>query len=247
MRKTICALAAAGLILAGGASVSADDLKLPGGAVLPLGKEVTVWQGQDSYLAPKVAEALKDPRIPEELAKKFVEIGLYQKGEEAQAKELAQAVADLLQASRVYQLRGVHGTTMYTGYVLSLPISLPVSEADRERVLKWIELYEKKSPEAAKKIDEMQGAHGEFSESFALGKKYAQILEKQHGVSKGGVSYDISSGYITPEVQGIVVPLFVYCIGTTKDKDLTVTFVFSDQASGQYFEPFLKKGVEGAK
>ncbi len=247
MKKAIFALAAAGLIMAGGASVSADDLKLPGGTVLPLGKEVTVWQGQDSYLAPKIAEALKDPRIPEDLAKKFVDVGLYQKGEEKEAKELAKATVDLMQASRVYQLRGVHGTTMYTGFVLSLPLTLPVSEADQARVLKWIDLYEKKAPEAAKKWDEEQGGHGELAEGFALGRKYAQLMEKQRGVSKGGVSYDISSGYITPKLQGIVVPLFVYCIGTTKDKDMTLTFVFSDQASGQYFEPFLKKGVEGAK
>lgn len=246
MKKLVCALAAAGLILTGGAA-RADDLHLPSGETLPLGKSVTVWQGSDSYFAPKVAEWLKDPKLTENLAKDFIQFGVYQESEKKEAETFAKGVVDVLQASRVYQLRGVKGTSMYTAYVFSLPMTLPLSSGDLVRWNQWWETHKAKWSDASGKVDSKNEGHGELAASVAEGLKWAKLMESDRGVSKGGVSYDLQKGYITPEYRGYVVPLFVYFIGTTKDGKMGMTFVFSDQASGKYFEPFLTKGVEEAK
>lgn len=246
MKKWVCALACAGMILTGGAA-QADDLHLPSGETLPLGKEVTVWQGSDSYFAPKVAELLKNPKLTEGLAKDFIQLGVYKDSEKKEAEIFAKGMVDVLQASRVYQLRGVKGTTMYTACVLSLPMTLPLSAEDLDRWNTWWETYKTKWPENAKKLGDTTPGHGELAASVAEGLKWAKLVEKDKGVSKGGVSYDIQRGYVTPEYKGYVMPLFIYFIGTTKDSHMGMTFVFADQASGKYFEPFLAKGVEEAK
>lgn len=247
MKRWICGLAAAGLVLAGGMGVSADDLRLPGGAVLPLGKDVTVWQGKDSYLAPKVNGLLKDPKFEEKISEGLIQSGAFTASEKEEADFLAKEIAKYLQNSQVYQLRGVEGTTMYTAYVFSMPITLPL---DAEELTQWnrvVKTVGDKVLKDPKALDDQLKAHGELSQSFAAAEKIAGDAKKKNGVSKGGLSYSESELYAEPYVEGIAVPLYVYGLGLTKGNTMTVTVVLSDQASGQYFGRYLKKGAEEAK
>lgn len=246
MKKMICALAAAGMILGGG-SAWADDLHLPDGTVLPLGKDVTVWQGKDSYFAPKVNEWLKDPKFEKAVTEGVMKSGAFTEAERPQADFLAKEIIKYLQASQVYQLRSVSGTTMYTAYVFSVPVSLPLSADELNEWNEVVKTVGDKIKADPQFVEKKLAGHGELSQSVELAKNLAKAVAQDKGVTKSGISYDTAEAFVDPEAQGIVIPLYVYSVGLTKDKSMSVTVVVTDQASGQYFQPYLKKGVEGAK
>lgn len=247
MKRWICGLAAAGLILAGGMGVSADDLRLPGGSVLPLGKDVTVWQGKDSYLAPKVQDFLKDPQFEQKIAEEIMKVGTFAPSEKREADFLAKEIVKYLQNSQVYQLRGAKGTTMYTAYAFSVPVTLPLRAeelSEWNRVAAAFVAHGAKDP---KPMEKELKEHGELGQSVNMVKTVLKAENQKKGVSKGGLSYDMSDVFITPEVQGVAFPLYVYGLGLTKGETMTVTVIFADQPSGQYFQRYLKKGAEEAK
>ncbi len=254
----------------GAATAQADDLTLPRGESIPLGARVAVWNGRDSYFAGKIDAWLADPALPKALADGFIEKGVYGKSERAEAEKLAGEVMQLIRDSRAYQLRSTVGNTMYTAYVFSLPIDLPLSEAETTRWQRWAETAARAGGLSEEELQKLSG-HGEIAQSLEVGMKAAMAAGTAEaakdtapgevtvsrfaasplraGVSKGGVSYKLNFVRVTTETFDYASPLWVGMLGTTKadGSDLTVTLLLADQASGRYFEPILTKAMEAAK
>ena len=245
MKKWMGAVLAAAL-LAGGLTAQADDLTLPAGEVLPLGSRVAVWRGEDSYFAPKLAELLSDPALVRAVAADYIDMGVYSRDEKAAAERMAETALDIIRQSRAYQLRSVSGNTMYTAYVLALPMELPLSEADQLRWNNWIRAYGEANGVSAEKLDHFK-AHGELSESMKLGLEAAKMTVKKEGTSPGGVTYQLARTQLTPEILGYAAPIWLCALNTQKGDHLTVTVVLADQASGRYFAPILEKAAEAAR
>lgn len=245
-KKWMGAVLAAAL-LAGG-TAGADDLTLPTGEVLPFGSRVAVWQGHDSYFAEKVDALLADPALVDAIAKDYVQAGVYGQNETAEARRMAEAVADILRESRAYQLRSTSGNTMYTAYVLSLPMKLPLTETDILRWNEWVKAFGEKngvSPEAREALSR----HGELSQSVALAVEMMKNAVRKNGTSAGGDAYQLAYTQMTPAAYDYAVPLWLCVLGMTKKdgNNLTVTVLLADQASGRYFAPLVEKAVEAAR
>ena len=129
---TAAAFLAAACMASAPAPVSADDLRLPSGEVLPLGDKVTVWRGSDSYFAGKLNGILEGDDFEQSMAQAVIDRGVYKESERAEAEQFAKETAELWRDSRVYQLRSVSGNTMYTAFVLSLPIDTAYWQAEAE-------------------------------------------------------------------------------------------------------------------
>ena len=132
---TAAAFLAAACMASAPAPVSADDLRLPSGEVLPLGDKVTVWRGSDSYFAGKLNGILEGDDFEQSMAQAVIDRGVYKESERAEAEQFAKETAELWRDSRVYQLRSVSGNTMYTAFVISLPLDVTYwqSEAETKR------------------------------------------------------------------------------------------------------------------
>lgn len=246
-KKWMGAVLAAAL-LAGG-TAGADDLTLPTGEVLPFGSRVAVWQGHDSYFAEKIdAVLVADPALVDAIAKNYIQMGVYGESEKADARRMAEAVADIFRESRTYQLRSTSGNTMYTAYVLSLPMKLPLTETDILRWNEWVKAFGEKngvSPEAREALSR----HGELSQSVALAVEMMKNAVRKNGTSAGGDAYQLAYTQMTPAAYDYAVPLWLCVLGTTKKdgNNLTVTVLLADQASGRYFAPLVEKAVEAAR
>lgn len=247
MKKKWMGAVLAAALLAGG-TAGADDLTLPTGEVLPFGSRVAVWQGHDSYFAEKVDALLADPALVDAIAKDYVQAGVYGQNETAEARRMAEAVADILRESRAYQLRSTSGNTMYTAYVLSLPMKLPLTETDILRWNEWVKAFGEKngvSPEAREALSR----HGELSQSVALAVEMMKNAVRKNGTSAGGDAYQLAYTQMTPAAYDYAVPLWLCVLGMTKKdgNNLTVTVLLADQASGRYFAPLVEKAVEAAR
>lgn len=247
MKKKWMGAVLAAALLAGG-TAGADDLTLPTGEVLPFGSRVAVWQGHDSYFADKVDALLADPSLVDAVAKDYVQAGVYGQNETAEARRMAETAVGILRESRAYQLRSTSGNTMYTAYVLSLPMKLPLTETDILRWNEWVKTFGEKngvSPEAREALSR----HGELSQSVALAVEMMDNAVRKSGTSAGGDAYQLAYTQMTLAAYDYAVPLWLCVIGTTKKdgNNLTVTVLLADQASGRYFAPLVEKAVEAAR
>ena len=215
MRIFYAALAAA-LILGGGAA-RADDLTLPTGEVLPLGRQVAVWQGKNSYFADMVEAVLSAPALPAAIAKDLLGKGIYGPGEVTQAADKAAAAAHLLRTSRAYQLRSITADTMYAAYVLSFPsVSLP---------------------KGAIPAQALNGAEPGLLEGGRAGRSRGGVTWWYRWV----YIEPVISGYALPLWFCTVET------AKGEGKESTVTILVTDQASGKHFTPLLEKALEEAR
>lgn len=247
MKKRWMGAVLAAALLAGGAA-GADDLTLPTGEVLPFGSRVAVWQGRDSYFADKIDAVLADPALVDAIAKDYIQMGVYGESEKADAERMAQAAADILRESRAYQLRSTAGNTMYTAYVLSLPMKLPLTETDLLRWNEWVRAFGEKNGVSPEELEALR-RHGELSQSAALAVEMMDNAVRKEGTSAGGDAYRLAYTQVTPVLYDYAVPLWLCVLGTTKAGgfNLTVTVLLADQASGRYFAPLVEKAAEAAK
>lgn len=245
-KKWMGAVLAAAL-LAGG-TAGADDLTLPTGEVLPFGSRVAVWQGRDSYFADKVDALLADPSLVDAVAKDYVQAGVYGQNETAEARRMAEAAVGILRESRAYQLRSTSGNTMYTAYVLSLPMKLPLTETDILRWNGWVQTLGEANGFSSEQLAALS-RHGEVVQSAALAVEMMDNAVRKNGTSAGGCAYQLAYTQMTPAAYDYAVPLWLCVLGTTKKEgnNLTVTVLLADQASGRYFTPLVEKAVEAAR
>ncbi len=231
MKKQIGAWALS-LALLTGVSASADDWVLPLGETLPLGKDVTVWNGHDGYLG-KVAETfLSDPEFLTGMTKGMKEADFFKDRDMKTAEAVAASATDIMQRSRFYQLRTMKDGVMHMAIALSIPCDVKLSEEQKELLEQNQEAF------LASGSKENQELLDEFKKWEATIKETATKSGRSHGIS-----YRRGKIVMTPEFEGLRVPLFLYWMNTESGEKKTISFVFANQTAGEIFEPILNAAV----
>lgn len=240
MKKTAAALAVMAALLVGNPSY-ADDLPLPGGHVLPLGRQVTVKRGEDSYFAKPVARMLSDPEIKKQLGKTFDSMDLFPVEPGKSSEELAEITWKLMQKGRFYQLK----TEKADAYHQALVVSVAIDREDWVKMNETQAILHKKDPEKYPPAETEKDFRKAFLNSLA--KENEEKKERKEIVLPNGDSCVIISLYIDSEQEGYRYPFYGFMVGTADDKKAGLTIIFTNQVTGRIMEPVLKKGMEGIR
>ncbi len=235
MKKRIGALALS-LALLAGVSASADDLVLPLGETLPLGKDVTVWNGHDGYLGKVVEKFLADPEFAKTLTESMKETDFFKDGDVKTIEAFAASATDVMQRSRFYQLRTMKDGVMHTAIALSIPCDVKLTDEQQEL------LEEKEKTLASLDVKDNQEILDEAKNWNAAVKETSEKSGRTHGIS-----YRRGKIVMTPEFEGFRIPLFLYWMNTEKEGKTTISFIFANQTSGKIFEPLLNAAVGDMK
>ena len=240
MKKTAAALAIMAALLVGNPSY-ADDLPLPGGHVLPLGRQVTVKRGEDSYFAKPVARMLSDPEIKKQLGKTFDSMNLFPVEPGKSSEELAEITWKLMQKGRFYQLK----TEKADAYHQALVVSVAIDREDWVKMNETQAILHKKDPEKYPPAETEKDFRKAFLNSIAKGNEKKK--ERKENVLPNGDSCVTISLYIDSEQEGYRYPFYGFMVGTADDKKAGLTIIFTNQVTGRVMEPVLKKGMEGIR
>lgn len=240
MKKTAAALAVMAALLVGNPSY-ADDLPLPGGHVLPLGRQVTVKRGEDSYFAKPVARMLSDPEIKKQLGKTFDSMNLFPVEPGKSSEELAEITWKLMQKDRFYQLK----TEKADAYHQALVVSVAIDREDWVKMNETQAILHKKDPEKYPPAETEKDFRKAFLNSLA--KENEEKKERKEIVLPNGDSCVMISLYIDSEQEGYRYPFYGFMVGTADDKKAGLTIIFTNQVTGRVMEPVLKKGMEGIR
>lgn len=240
MKKTAAALAVMAALLVGNPSY-ADDLPLPGGHVLPLGRQVTVRRGEDSYFAKPVARMLSDPEIKKQLGKTFDSMNLFPVEPGKSSEELAEITWKLMQKGRFYQLK----TEKADAYHQALVVSVAIDREDWVKMNETQAILHKKDPEKYPPAETEKDFRKAFLSSLAKGNE--EKKERKEIVLPNGDSCVMISLYIDSEQEGYRYPFYGFMVGTADDKKAGLTIIFTNQVTGRVMEPVLKKGMEGIR
>lgn len=240
MKKTTAALAVMAALLVGNPSY-ADDLPLPGGHVLPLGRQVTVKRGEDSYFAKPVARMLSDPEIKKQLGKTFDSMELFPVEPGKSSEELAEITWKLMQKGRFYQLK----TEKADAYHQALVVSVAIDREDWVKMNETQAILHKKDPEKYPPAETEKDFRKAFLNSLA--KENEEKKERKEIVLPNGDSCVMISLYIDSEQEGYRYPFYGFMVGTADDKKAGLTIIFTNQVTGRVMEPVLKKGMEGIR
>ena len=240
MKKTAAALAVMAALLVGNPSY-ADDLPLPGGHVLPLGRQVTVKRGEDSYFAEPVARMLSDPEIKKQLRKTFDSMNLFPVEPGKSSEELAEITWKLMQKGRFYQLK----TEKADAYHQALVVSVAIDREDWVKMNETQAILHKKDPEKYPPAETEKDFRKAFLNSLAKGNE--EKKERKEIVLPNGDSCVMISLYIDSEQEGYRYPCYGFIVGIANDKEAGLTIIFTNQVTGRVMEPVLKKGMEGIR
>lgn len=240
MKKTAAALAIMAALLVGNPSY-ADDLPLPGGHVLPLGRQVTVKRGEDSYFAKPVDRMLSDPEIKKQLGKTFDSMDLFPVEPGKSSEELAEITWKLMQKGRFYQLK----TEKADAYHQALVVSVAIDREDWVKMNETQAILHKKDPEKYPPAETEKDFRKAFLNSLA--KENEEKKERKEIVLPNGDSCVMISLYIDSEQEGYRYPFYGFMVGTADDKKAGLTIIFTNQVTGRVMEPVLKKGMEGIR
>lgn len=240
MKKTAAALAVMAALLVGNPSY-ADDLPLPGGHVLPLGRQVTVKRGEDSYFAKPIARMLSDPEIKKQLGKTFDSMDLFPVEPGKSSEELAEITWKLMQKGRFYQLK----TEKADAYHQALVVSVAIDREDWVKMNETQAILHKKDPEKYPPAETEKDFRKAFLNSLA--KENEEKKERKEIVLPNGDSCVMISLYIDREQEGYRYPFYGFMVGTADDKKAGLTIIFTNQVTGRVMEPVLKKGMEGIR
>lgn len=240
MKKTVAALAVMAALLVGNPSY-ADDLPLPGGHVLPLGRQVTVKRGEDSYFAEPVARIFSDPQIKKQLEKTFDSMDLFPAGSGENSEELAEITWKLMRKGRFYQLT----TEKPDAYHQALAFSATISREDWLKINETQAILHKKDPEKYPPAETEKDFRKAFLNSLA--KEAEEKKERKESVLPNGDSCVMISLYSDREQEGYRYPFYGFMVGTADDKKAGLTIIFTNQVTGRVMEPVLKKGMEGIR
>lgn len=240
MKKTAAALAIMAALLVGNPSY-ADDLPLPGGHVLPLGRQVTVKRGEDSYFAKPVARMLSDPEIKKQLGKTFDSMDLFPVEPGKSSEELAEITWKLIQKGRFYQLK----TEKADAYHQALVVSVAIDREDWVKMNETQAILHKKDPEKYPAAETEKDFRKAFLNSLA--KEAEEKKERKESVLPNGDSCVMISLYSDREQEGYRYPCYGFIVGTANDKEAGLMIIFTNQVTGRVMEPVLKKGMEGVR
>ena len=235
MKKQIGALALS-LALLTGISASADDWVMPLGETLPLGKDVTVWNGHDGYFGKVAEKFLADPEFVKTLTENMKKTDFFKDGDVKTVEAFAASATDVMQRSRFYQLRTMKDGVMHMAIALSIPCDVKLSEEQKEL------LDERADAISSLEVEDNQEILEEAKNWNAAVKETSEKSGRTHGIS-----YRRGKIVMTPEFEGFRIPVFLYWINTEKEGKTTVSFVFTNQTSGKIFEPLLNAAVGDMK
>ena len=240
MKKTAAALAVMAALLVGNPSY-ADDLPLPGGHVLPLGRQVTVKRGEDSYFAEPMARIFSDPQIKKQLEKTFDSMDLFPVEPGKSSEELAEITWKLMQKGRFYQLK----TEKADAYHQALVVSVAIDREDWVKMNETQAILHKKDPEKYPPAETEKDFRKAFLNSLA--KEDEEKKERKEIVLPNGDSCVMISLYSDREQEGYRYPCYGFIVGIANDKEAGLTIIFTNQVTGRVMEPVLKKGMEGIR
>lgn len=246
MKKIITAFCLFMSLLTG--SAFADTLKLPGGEVLDFGDKVDVWTMEESFFSrPGNSLAGKEKNI--------VKSGTDLIPGSSSPVEAPQNITDKM---KVYQLRSYTPEAFHQ----AVAVSVSLSGKDREILEKLLARnYEKqeKMKVPGEEKNEMLRNFLKSKEWVAAEPLQSRLASKgikiyitgkegwKDKISKTGRPYRIGFAKAAIACNGCVLPVFAGGLIYPGEKETVYTLFISDQSSGAYFAPYIKKAAEGKK
>ena len=246
MKKIITAFCLFMSLLTG--SAFADTLKLPGGEVLDFGDKVDVWTMEEFY---------------------FIRSGNSWNGKE---KNIVKSGTDLISGSsspvaapqnimdkmKIYQLRSYTPEAFHQ----AVAVSASLSGKDREVMEKLLARNHQKQEKMkipGKEKNEVLRNFLKSKEWVAAEPLQSRLVSKgikiyitgkegwKDKISKTGRPYRIGFAKAAIDYNGCVLPVFAGGLIYPGEKETVYTLFISDQPSGAYFAPYIKKAAEGKK
>lgn len=246
MKKIITAFCLFMSLLTG--SAFADTLKLPGGEVLDFSDKVDVWTMEESFFSrPGNSLAGKEKNI--------VKSGTDLIPGSSSLVAVPQNITDKM---KVYQLRSYTPEAFHQ----AVAVSASLSGKDRETLEKLLARNHQKQEKM-----KIQGEEkNEVLRNFLKGKEWvaAEPLQSRLAskrikiyitgkegwkdkISKTGRPYRIGFAKAAIDCNGFVLPVFAGGLIYPGEKETVYMLFISDQPSGAYFAPYIKKAAEGKK
>ncbi len=245
MKKIITAFCLFMSLLTG--SAFADTLKLPGGEVLDFGDKVDVWTMEESFFSrPGNSLAGKEKNIVKsgtDLIPGSSSLG---------------AVPHITDKMKVYQLRSYTPEAFHQ----AVAVSASLSGKDREVMEKLLARNHQKQEKMkipGKEKNEVLRNFLKSKEWVAAEPLQSRLASKgikiyitgkegwKDKISKTGRSYRIGFAKAAIDCNGCVLPVFAGGLIYPGEKETVYTLFISDQPSGAYFAPYIKKAAEGKK
>ena len=246
MKKIITAFCLFVSLLTG--SAFADTLKLPGGEVLDFGDKVDVWTMEESlFNRPGNSLAGKEKNI--------VKSGTDLIPGSSSFVTVPQNITDKM---KVYQLRSYTPEAFHQ----AVAVSASLSGTDREVMEKLLARNHQKQEKMKIPGEEKNEVLRNFLKSkewvaaeplqSRLASKGIKIYITGEGgwkdkISETGRPYRIGFAKAAIDCNGFVLPVFAGGLIYPGEKETVYTFFISDQPSGAYFAPYIKKAAEGKK
>ena len=246
MKKIITAFCLFVSLLTG--SAFADTLKLPGGEVLDFGDKVDVWTMEESFFnRPGNSLAGKEKNI--------VKSGTDLIPGSSSLGAVPQNITDKM---KVYQLRS------YTPEAFHQAVAVSASLSGKDRVV--MEKLLARNHQKQEKMKIPGEEKNEVLRNFLKGKEWVAeeplqsrlaskgikiyVTDKKgwkDKISKTGRPYRIGFAKAAIDCNGFVLPVFAGGLIYPGEKETVYTLFISDQPSGAYFAPYIKKAAEGKK
>ncbi len=246
MKKIITAFCLFVSLLTG--SAFADTLKLPGGEVLDFGDKVDVWTMEEFYFI----------RSGNSLAGK--EKNIVKSGTDLIPRSSSPVAApqNIMDKMKIYQLRS------YTPEAFHQAVAVSASLSGKDRVVMEKLLVRNHQKQEKMKIPGEE--KNEVLRNFLKGKEWVAeeplqsrlaskgikiyVTDKKgwkDKISKTGRPYRIGFAKAAIDCNGFVLPVFAGGLIYPGEKETVYTLFISDQPSGAYFAPYIKKAAEGKK
>lgn len=246
MKKIITAFCLFMSLLTG--SAFADTLKLPGGEVLDFSDKVDVWTMEESFFSrPGNSLAGKEKNI--------VKSGTDLIPGSSSLVTVPQNITDKM---KVYQLRSYTSEAFHQ----AVAVSASLSGTDREVMEKLLARNhpkqekmkipgEEKNEVLRNFLKSKEWVAAEPLQSRLASKGIKIYITGKEGwkdkISKTGRPYRIGFAKAAIDCNGFVLPVFAGGLIYPGEKETVYTLFISDQPSGAYFAPYIKKAAEGKK
>lgn len=243
MKKWLAVSLTALAVTAGGMAVQADSLTLSGGEVLDMGSSISVYPGERSFFGSQLHDWLMEPDAAVTVEKALEGASVFPKDKDY-SKELSEMAVSILRTGKVYQVRASANDTFYQGMM----VSLSVSDSDMLKLA----LYGKTALADKDTAESSAGTEKKESLDKALDLLHGAVAVDEHSrwedrKSDQGLAYRTADAKLSLTKNGFMIPLYVKGIITREEGKTVYTVFAADQASGNYFRPFLDKALKEAK
>ena len=247
MKKIITAFCLFVSLLTG--SVFADTLKLPGGEVLDFGDKVDVWTMEEFYFI----------RSGNSLAGK--EKNIVKSGTDLIPGSSSPVAApqNIMDKMKIYQLRSYTPEAFHQAVAVSVSLSRTDRRVVMEKLLARNHQKQEKMKVPGKEKNEVlrnflkskEWVAAEPLQSLLVREGIQIYVTGKEGwkdkISKTGRPYRIGFVKAVIDYNGCVLPVFAGGLIYPGEKETVYTLFISDQPSGAYFAPYIKKAAEGKK